>query len=70
MPLNPQNTYNLEGFTRVDLGASYDTTWGDNDARLRLLLENALDDRFYYGSAGGFQLAAPRTLNASVIVRF
>jgi iron complex outermembrane recepter protein len=70
MWLNPQNTYKLDGFTRVDLGASYDTVWSENDVRLRLLLENAADDKFYYGSAGGFQLAAPRTLNASVIVRF
>ena len=70
MPLNAQNTYNLEGFTRVDLGASYETDWSETPVRLRLLLANALDDRFYYGSAGGFQLAAPRTLNASLVVRF
>ncbi|MEJ0087199.1 MAG: TonB-dependent receptor [Pseudomonadota bacterium] len=70
MFLNPQNTYRLDGFTRVDLGATYDTAWSDNDVRLRLLLENALDDKFYYGFSGGFQLAAPRTLRASVVVRF
>jgi len=70
MPLNVQNTYTLDGYTRVDLGGSYDTQWGDNDVRIRLLLENALDDEFYYGFQNGFQLAAPRTLNASLAVRF
>jgi hypothetical protein len=37
---------------------------------MRLLLENALDDEFYYGFQSGFQLAAPRTLNASIAIRF
>jgi len=70
MPLNVQNTYTLDGFTRVDVGASYETQWNGSDVRYRLLLENALNSRFYYGFIYGFQLAAPRTLNASVSVRF
>ena len=70
MPLNVQNTYNLDGFTRLDLGASYDTEWNNNEVRLRVLVENLADKNFYYGFSNGFQLAAPRTLNASVLVRF
>jgi iron complex outermembrane receptor protein len=70
MPLDPLNTFDLDGFTRVDMGATYETEWGDNEVRMRLLLENALDDEFYYGFQSGFQLAAPRTLNASIAVRF
>lgn len=70
MPLNVINTYDLEGFTRLDLGASYNTTWNDREVRYRVLVENALDDRFYYGFIYGFQVAAPRTVNASVSVRF
>jgi iron complex outermembrane receptor protein len=70
MPLNVQNTYTLDGFTRVDMGASYETQWNDNDVRYRLLLENVLDDEFYYGFQYGVQFAAPRTLSASVAVRF
>jgi iron complex outermembrane recepter protein len=70
MPLNVQNTYTLDGYTRFDLGGSYETLWNENEVRFRLLLENALDDEFYYGFQNGIQLAAPRTLNASVAVRF
>ena len=70
MPLNVQNTYTLDGYTRVDLGATYETKWSGNDVRYRLLLENAFDSRYYYGFIYGFQLGAPRTLNASVSVRF
>ena len=70
MPLNVINTYTLEGFTRFDVGGSYTTSWNDHELRYRLLVENALDDRFYYGFIYGFQVAAPRTFNASVSVRF
>jgi iron complex outermembrane receptor protein len=70
MPLNVQNTYTLDGFTRFDLGGSYDTQWNENELRFRVLLENVLDDEFYYGFQNGIQLAAPRTLNASVALRF
>jgi iron complex outermembrane recepter protein len=70
MPLNARNTYDLDGFTRIDFGATYETLWDDREVRFRLLLENAFDDEFYYGFPYGVQPAAPRTLNASVAVRF
>jgi len=70
MPLNAQNTYDLEGFTRVDFGATFETLWDDREVRYRLLFENAFDDKFYYGFPYGVQPAAPRTMNASVSVRF
>ena len=70
MPLTPENTYDLDGFTRVDLGATYQTIWHDEKVRFRLLIENALDSRFYYGFSNGLQVAAPRTFLGSVSVRW
>ncbi len=70
MPLNVTNTYTLDGYTRVDLGATYSMKWSGNDVRYRLQLQNALDSRYYYGFIYGFQLGAPRTLYGSVSVRF
>lgn len=70
MPLTAQNNYYLDGFTRVDVGATYETKWQEQNVRFRLLIENALDSNFYYGSAFGVQVAAPRTFLGAVSVRW
>ncbi len=70
MEFDPANTYQLNGFTRVDLGAGYEVHWSDRPIRFRLRVENAFDKRFYYGFANGYQVAAPRTVEGSVSVRF
>jgi len=69
------NTQKLPSWTRVDLGATYRTTFMDRDLTLRARVDNVADKN-YWASAGGYPgsgylvLAAPRTVAVSATVGF
>jgi len=69
------NTQKLPSWTRVDLGATYRTSFMDRDLTLRARVDNVADKN-YWASAGGYPgsgylvLAAPRTVAVSATVGF
>lgn len=56
------NTYTVDGYVRVDLGARYEFSAGGADYAARLIVRNALDADFVEGTNFGiFYFGAPRT---------
>ena len=69
------NLQKLPSWTRLDLGATYNTRFFDRDLTLRARVDN-VTDKNYWASAGGYPgagylvLAAPRTVAVSAAVGF
>lgn len=67
----PDNSAQIPGWTRVDLGARHRTTWAGHELLMRLGLDNAFDRRawkespYQFGHAYLYPLA-PRTFRASL----
>lgn len=65
------NTLFLPAYTRIDLGARYQTRWANNPVTLRAYLENAGDKTYFNSSSfGSMQFGAARTLRVSASTRF
>ena len=81
-PGNNANTFSVDGYTTVDLGARYNTTLMGRAASFNLALNNAANERYWanitpsgqngYSGAGNGQgtLDTPRTVRASVQLDF
>jgi len=73
--VNTANTVELDGWTRLDLGARYTTDFAARPVTLRARIENVTDEA-YWASTGGFPganyliLGNPRTLMLSASVDF
>jgi len=73
--INAANTFEVDSWTRVDLGLRYETEWDKTPVTLRARVENVADES-YWASVGGFPGAnylvqgAPRTFMTSVTVDF
>ena len=69
------NTLEVDGFTRLDIGARYGFTLAKREVTLRARLDNVTDEN-YWASVGGFPgigylvVGAPRTLGLSAAVDF
>ena len=69
------NTQQLPSWTRVDLGASYETRIAERNVTLRARVDNVADKN-YWASAGGYPgsgylvLGAPRTVALSASIDF
>lgn len=70
--LNQANTLRLPSWTRVDLGAKYDTVVGTLPVVLRATVENVEDKDYWAGVFGnGFAtLSSPRTVRVSATFSF
>jgi iron complex outermembrane receptor protein len=72
---NAANTFEVDSWTRVDLGIRYATVWDATPVTLRARVENVADDS-YWASVGGYPGAnylvqgAPRTFLTSVTMDF
>ncbi|WP_426162796.1 TonB-dependent siderophore receptor [Sandarakinorhabdus sp. DWP1-3-1] len=61
------NSFAVDGFARLDLGARYAFDIGNARATLRLVVENVFDSNYFTGVGfGAFQFAAPRTARLSL----
>lgn len=62
-----QNTIEVPGYTRYDLGLRYQTRWQDHPITWRFNVEN-LSDQFYWASSAwdGLSIGIPRTARLSV----
>jgi iron complex outermembrane recepter protein len=73
--VNTANTVELDGWTRLDIGARYTMDFAARPVTLRVRIENVTDEA-YWASAGGFPganyliLGNPRTLMLSASVDF
>lgn len=65
------NSFAVDGYTRLDLGARYAFPLGQARATLRLVVENVFDGNYFTGVGfGTFQFAAPRTARLSMSTVF
>lgn len=65
------NTFAVDGYVRLDLGARYAFDVGDARATARLVVENVTDDVYFTGVGfGTFQYASPRTARVSLSTSF
>jgi len=64
--VDANNTRQIPGWERLDLGARYAFDIGDNRAQLRVFVENASDKNYWSGvDRGSLYLGQPRTISAS-----
>lgn len=70
--VNQTNTANLPAWTRVDVGARYNTQISGRAVTLRANLQNAFNKKYWSGVAsyGSFSLGSPRTLLVSAELEF
>lgn len=69
--LRPANDLRTDGFTLLNLGATYDTVVGGHDTTFRFALNNAADKRYWLYQYGDYVKAGdPRSFNLSATVRF
>ncbi|MDR6216019.1 TonB-dependent receptor [Paracidovorax wautersii] len=69
--LRPANDLRTDGFTLLNLGATYDTVVGGHDTTFRFALNNAADKRYWLYQYGNYVKAGdPRSFNLSATVRF
>jgi iron complex outermembrane receptor protein len=68
--LDAANTQSLEGWTRFDVGARYETTLGATTARFMLGVENVADRDYWIGQAGILTIADPLTIKLSSRIDF
>lgn len=65
------NSFAVDGYTRLDLGARYRFDLGSTRATLRLVVENVFNGNYFTGVGfGTFQFAAPRTARVSLSTVF
>jgi iron complex outermembrane recepter protein len=69
-PLLATNGYNVSGYTLANLGGFYSHPAGDTDITYRMILSNAFDKQYYSPYFNTLSVGEPRTLTASVTVRF
>lgn len=73
--INTANTFEVDSWTRFDVGLRYATFWGDTPVTVRARVENVTDES-YWASVGGFPgsnylvQGAPRTFLTNVTVDF
>lgn len=73
--INAANTFDVDGWTRIDLGVRYETMWDKTPVTWRARVENVADES-YWASVGGFPGAnylvqgAPRTFMTNVTLDF
>lgn len=60
------NSFAVDGYARLDLGARYRFRIGGTRATLRAVVENVFDGDYFTGVAYAFQYAAPRTARLSL----
>lgn len=63
--LDSGNTQELESWTRFDVGARYETSFGKMAARFLLAIENVTDEDYWIGQAGILTIANPLTVKLS-----
>lgn len=71
--LNPTNTQEIPAWTRLDLGARYNTKINGRPVTLRAVVQNVLNANYWSGVAAsysGLSLAAPRTVLVSLSTDF
>lgn len=70
-PLRPDNSLDVDGYTLVSLGASYDTLVNGYATTFRVNINNLLDDKYWmYQYANYIKAGEPRTFNLSATVHF
>jgi iron complex outermembrane receptor protein len=68
-PLDNQNTVDLPGYTRLDLGLRYLAQIGNRKATLRAQVENATDRRYWAAASYASVYAGkPRTVSLAMDV--
>ena len=72
--VNPENTLELPGWTRFDLGARYVVPIAENPLTLRFNVDNVADKRYWSSAFGSFGAAllqgTPRTYKVSASIDF
>ncbi|MBS3936892.1 MAG: TonB-dependent receptor [Sulfuritalea sp.] len=70
-PLRTDNTVDVDGYTLVSLGASYDTLVGGRPMTFRANVNNLLDKKYWmYQYANYIKAGDPRTINLSATLHF
>jgi iron complex outermembrane recepter protein len=64
------NTFAIDGYARLDLGARYGFALGQTRTTLRLIVENVTDAKYFSGIGFAFQYAAPRTVRLALSTNF
>ncbi len=69
---NPENSYQLPGYTTINLLTSYGMNIGKTKATVQLNVNNLLDKTYYSGSNGGnfISFGAPRTFMGSIKLEY
>jgi iron complex outermembrane receptor protein len=68
--LTADNTLKFPDWTRVDIGARYETKIRDHDVTVRLNVENLFDKNYWLTTGNFVTVASPRTYLGSVSVKF
>ena len=68
--LNTANTLRFSDWTRVDLGARYETVIYDRPVTFRFNVENVFDRQYWLTTGNFVTVGAPRTFVGSASVRF
>ena len=70
-PLRADNTIDVDGYTLVGLGASYDTLVGGRAMTIRASVNNLFDRKYWmYQYANYIKAGDSRTFNLSATLRF
>ncbi|WP_229729463.1 TonB-dependent receptor [Agaricicola taiwanensis] len=68
--LTADNTLEFPDWTRVDIGARYETRVKDHDVTVRLNVENLFDKNYWLTTGNFVTVGSPRTFLGSVSVKF
>lgn len=68
--LTADNTLEFPDWTRVDIGARYETVIQERPVTLRLNIENVFDETYWLTTGNFVTVASPRTAIGSVSVKF
>lgn len=68
--LTADNTLEFPDWTRVDLGARYETVVNDTPVTVRLSVENVFDEKYWLTTGNFVTVGSPRTFVGSVSMKF
>jgi iron complex outermembrane receptor protein len=68
--LTAANTLKFPGWTRIDLGARYETVVNQTPVTIRLNVENVFDETYWLTTGNFVTVGSPRTFIGSVAMKF